>query len=54
MVKHKLQTAREFGATHTIDASLGDSVQQIQDLTGGQGVDLSFEVIGLKVAAEQA
>jgi S-(hydroxymethyl)glutathione dehydrogenase/alcohol dehydrogenase len=49
----KLAMARRFGATHTIDASSGDPVQGIKDLTGG-GVDYSFEAIGLKVAAEQA
>ena len=54
MVEHKLQTAREVGATHGVDASLGDPVDQIRELTGGQGVDFSFEAIGLKVAAEQA
>ncbi len=54
MVEHKLQTARDVGATHGIDASLGDPVDQIRDLTAGQGVDFSFEAIGLKVAAEQA
>ncbi len=54
MVEHKLQTARDVGATHGIDASLGDPVDQIRELTGGQGVDFSFEAIGLKVAAEQA
>ncbi len=54
MVEHKLQTARDVGATHGIDASLGDPVDQIRELTAGQGVDFSFEAIGLKVAAEQA
>jgi len=54
MVEHKLQTARDLGATHGVDASLGDPVEQIRELTGGQGVDFSFEAIGLKVAAEQA
>ncbi len=54
MVEHKLQTARDVGATDGVDASLGDPVQQIRALTDGQGVDFSFEAIGLKVAAEQA
>jgi S-(hydroxymethyl)glutathione dehydrogenase/alcohol dehydrogenase len=49
----KLATARELGATHSVDASSRDPVQAIQDMTGG-GVDYSFEAIGLKVAAEQA
>ena len=42
-----------FGATDTVDASAGDPVGQVRDLTGG-GVDYAFEAIGLKVAAEQA
>jgi S-(hydroxymethyl)glutathione dehydrogenase/alcohol dehydrogenase len=54
MVEHKLQTARELGATDGVDASLGDPVEQIRELTDGQGVDFAFEAIGLKVAAEQA
>jgi len=54
MVEHKLQTARELGATDGVDASLGDPVDQIRELTDGQGVDFAFEAIGLKVAAEQA
>jgi S-(hydroxymethyl)glutathione dehydrogenase/alcohol dehydrogenase len=45
--EYKLKTAREFGATHTVDASAGDPVQAIRSLTGG-GVDYSFEAIGLK------
>ncbi len=49
---HKLATARELGATHVVDASAGDPVQTIREMTGG-GVDYSFEAIGLKKAAEQ-
>src|SRR5499427_685344 len=49
----KLQTARELGATHVVDASKGDPVQAIRDMTGG-GVDYAFEAIGLKKAAEQS
>jgi S-(hydroxymethyl)glutathione dehydrogenase / alcohol dehydrogenase len=49
----KLKLARELGATHTVDASAGDPVKEIRDLTGG-GVEYSFEAIGLKRAAEQA
>ncbi|HWO94546.1 MAG TPA: Zn-dependent alcohol dehydrogenase [Dehalococcoidia bacterium] len=53
MVESKLGMAREFGATHTVDASGRDPVQAIQEMTGG-GVDYSFEAIGVKRAAEQA
>lgn len=54
MEEHNLQTARELGATHGVDASAADPVKQIMDLTGGIGVDFAFEAIGFKVAAEQA
>ena len=36
-----------------MDASSGDPVSQIQDMTDGEGVDFSFEAIGLKTVAEQ-
>src|SRR5438477_5797780 len=49
---HKLETAYELGATHTLNASSKDPVKEIQALTNG-GVDYSFEAIGLKRAAEQ-
>src|SRR5437870_4887997 len=49
----KLAKARELGATHAIDATKGDPVKAIRELTNG-GVEYSFEAIGLKKAAEQA
>jgi S-(hydroxymethyl)glutathione dehydrogenase/alcohol dehydrogenase len=49
----KLATARELGATHTVDASTTDAVKAIRQLTNG-GVEYAFECIGLKKAAEQA
>ncbi|HJM89809.1 MAG TPA: Zn-dependent alcohol dehydrogenase [Dehalococcoidia bacterium] len=52
VVESKLATARELGATHSVDASSRDPVDAIRDLTGG-GADYSFEAIGLKIAAEQ-
>ncbi len=53
MSEAKLATAKEFGATHIVDASATDAVQAIRDMTGG-GVDYSFEAIGTKRAAEQS
>lgn len=53
MFEHKLALARELGATHSVDASSGDPVAQIKDMTDGEGVDYSFEAIGLKNVAEQ-
>jgi len=50
--ENKLATARELGATHSVDASSHDPVEAIKAMTGG-GVDYAFEAIGLKLAAEQ-
>jgi S-(hydroxymethyl)glutathione dehydrogenase/alcohol dehydrogenase len=52
-VPSKLELARQFGATDTVDASEGDAVERVLELTGG-GVDYSFEAIGLKATCEQA
>lgn len=53
MMENKLQMARHFGATHTIDASQEDPVAKVRELTGG-GADYAFEVIGLPAAITQA
>jgi len=50
----KLESARTFGATHTVNPNDGDPVQAIRDLTGGLGVDYSFEAIGLPQTLQQA
>jgi S-(hydroxymethyl)glutathione dehydrogenase/alcohol dehydrogenase len=49
----KLELSRKFGATDTVNASEGDPVAQVKEMTGG-GVEYSFEAIGLKKTAEQA
>jgi S-(hydroxymethyl)glutathione dehydrogenase/alcohol dehydrogenase len=51
-IASKLELARVFGATDTVDASQGDPVEQVKSLTSG-GVDYAFEAIGLKQTAEQ-
>ena len=53
MVDSKLELARKFGATDTVNARDGNAVGEVIEMTGG-GVHYSFEAIGLKVAAEQA
>lgn len=53
MIGSKLNLAKEFGATDVIDASKGDPVEQVRELTGG-GVHYAIECIGLKATAEQA
>ena len=49
----KLENARELGAI-PVDASQGDAAEILRDLTGGRGVDVSLEVIGLPVTMQQA
>ena len=53
-VETKLGMAREFGATDVVDASSGNVSERVRDLTGGDGVDYSFEAVGTKETAEQA
>ncbi|MCB1029734.1 MAG: Zn-dependent alcohol dehydrogenase [Acidimicrobiales bacterium] len=53
MVDSKLEMAKEFGATHAINASQGDPVAQVMAINA-RGVDVSFEVIGLQATMEQA
>ncbi|MGB5759539.1 MAG: S-(hydroxymethyl)mycothiol dehydrogenase [Acidimicrobiales bacterium] len=50
----KLEWARNFGATHTINSSTEDPVEKIRELTGGNGADVTIEAIGLPKAYEQA
>ena len=53
MVPAKLELAQTMGATHVVNGSDGDPVEQVKELTGG-GVHNSFEAVGLKETAEQA
>ena len=43
---NKLDYARQFGATHTVNSTKEDPVKAIRELTGGRGTDYSFEAIG--------
>ena len=46
LLESKLELARSFGATHTVNASELDVIEGVRDLTGGEGVDYAFEVVG--------
>ncbi len=48
----KLETAKRFGATHTVNATTEDPVKTVVKLTDG-GVDKSFEAIGNPKTADQ-
>jgi S-(hydroxymethyl)glutathione dehydrogenase/alcohol dehydrogenase len=50
----KLALAKEFGATHTLNASGTDVVGRIRELTGSKGVDYSVDASGVCAVIEQA
>ena len=50
----KLEWAKEFGATHTINASQTDPVEAIRKLTGGNGVNVAIEAVVSPITYEQA
>ncbi|OBF58362.1 S-(hydroxymethyl)mycothiol dehydrogenase [Mycobacterium sp. 852002-53434_SCH5985345] len=50
----KLDWAREFGATHTVNARQADVVEAIQDLTDGFGVNVAIDAVGRPETWKQA
>jgi S-(hydroxymethyl)glutathione dehydrogenase/alcohol dehydrogenase len=53
VLDRKLEMAREFGATHFVNAAKEDPVKAVRGLTSG-GADYAFEVIGSPEAISQA
>jgi len=50
----KLDWAKQFGATHTVNASQDDPVAKIKELTDGNGVNYVFEAVGNPKVLAQA
>ncbi|MGH9179360.1 MAG: S-(hydroxymethyl)mycothiol dehydrogenase [Acidimicrobiales bacterium] len=50
----KLELAKRFGATHTVDSSAADPVAAIKELTNGVGVDVVIEAVGRPETYRQA
>src|SRR4051812_38431970 len=50
----KLEWAKGFGATHTVNSKETDPVAAIQELTGGFGADVVVEAVGRPETWEQA
>ncbi|MEU8235343.1 S-(hydroxymethyl)mycothiol dehydrogenase [Actinoplanes sp. NPDC048967] len=50
----KLEWARKFGATHTVNAREQDVVTAVQELTGGHGADVVVEAVGRPETYKQA
>lgn len=49
----KLEWAKGFGATHTINSKNENAVEKIRELTGGNGVDVAIDAIGLPEVYKQ-
>jgi len=50
----KLELARKFGATHTVNSRTTDAVEAIREATDGFGADVVIEAIGRPDTYEQA
>lgn len=50
----KLEAAKIFGATHTINSTKEDVVQAVKDLTGGRGAQYVFVTVGSPQAMQQS
>lgn len=50
----KLELARQFGATQTINASEHDPAVAVRERTDGRGADVTLEAIGLDATIKQA
>jgi S-(hydroxymethyl)mycothiol dehydrogenase len=50
----KLEWAREFGATHTVNASKDDPIEEVRAATGGLGADVCIEAVGHPDVLRQA
>jgi S-(hydroxymethyl)mycothiol dehydrogenase len=54
LVPTKLEWAKRFGATDTVDASSVDAVAAVRERAGGDGVDIAFEATGVPAVVSQA
>jgi len=54
VLEHKLEQARQVGATHVINARQQDPLTTILEITGGRGVDYAVEAAGQRQAMETA
>jgi succinate semialdehyde reductase (NADPH) len=50
----KLDAARRLGATDVVNSATQPAVDRVRELTGGRGVDVAFEVLGLAQTFIQA
>jgi len=48
MDDNRLDVARKFGATKTINSAKGNATEQVMALTDGKGVDVAIEAVGIE------
>jgi len=49
---NRLEVAKRFGATKTINSTDGKAVERLMKLTGGKGVDTAIEAVGIPATFE--
>jgi S-(hydroxymethyl)glutathione dehydrogenase/alcohol dehydrogenase len=54
VLDHKLDLAKQFGATHGINAAIHDPVSKVKEITGQIGADYAFEALGTVDTAQTA
>ena len=54
LYEHKLEQAKKFGATHTINASTQDVAAEVLKIVGSQGVDVAIDNTGNPRVVEMA
>ncbi len=54
MLDNKLEAAKKFGATHTVNASKVDPVETVKEMTDGYGADYVIITVGVTPAIAQA
>jgi S-(hydroxymethyl)mycothiol dehydrogenase len=50
----KLEWARQFGATHTVNSRTSDAVAEVKAATGGFGADVTIDAVGRPEVFQQA
>ncbi|MFD2145427.1 zinc-dependent alcohol dehydrogenase family protein [Mucilaginibacter antarcticus] len=49
---NRLEVARTFGATHTINSAKVNAIEKVMELTGSKGVDTAIEAVGVPATFE--
>lgn len=52
MDDNRLDTAKKFGATKTINSKDGKAKEKVMELTGNKGVDVAIEAVGIPATFE--